>query len=193
MNIMNVETKATEYFEDVINTLHNLDTKKIAELTDALLETYNKNGVLYIFGNGGSAATASHICGDFIKGVSFGLEKRFKVVSLNDNIPAIMAIANDIDYADIFVEQLRNFLGGNDLVIGISGSGNSMNVVKALNYAKEKGVATVAICGYDGGKIKEIADIVIQAKISDMEVSEDVHLIVFHCIKKILLEKLTLN
>ena len=105
-----------------------------------------------------------------------------------------MAIANDISYDDIFVEQLKNFLREGDLVIGISGSGNSLNVVKALEYARGKGAKTVAICGYAGGKIKEIADLSVHAEVQDMEVSEDIHnLVMVHCVKQMLTKELKNN
>ena len=142
------------------------------------------------FGNGGSGSTASHFCGDFLKGVSCGLDKRFRFLCLNDNIPALLAIANDISYEDVFIEQLKNHLQENDLVIGISGSGNSMNVVKALQYAKDHGAVTVAMCGYDGGKIIGIADIHVHAPIDNMEVTEDVHLVAIHCLKTMMIQRL---
>lgn len=110
---------------------------------------------------------------------------------LNDNTPAMMAIANDISYDDIFVEQLKNFLRKDDVVIGISGSGNSINVLKAIEYANATGAKTVAICGYKGGKIKDIASLAVHAEINDMEISEDIHnLVITHCVKRILTNKL---
>ena len=186
----NTDKQIGDYFGRVISTLNGLDRKSIGAAAELVLETYENGGTIYIFGNGGSAANASHFCGDLIKGVSYGRERRFKVVCLNDNIPAIMAIANDISYADVFVEQLKNFAKPGDLVIGISGSGNSTNVVKAMEYAKGIGAKTIALCGFDGGKIKGIADICVHANIRDMEVSEDVHLVVMHCIKNVIIDAL---
>ena len=156
-----------------------------------MLEVYKKDGTFYFFGNGGSGATASHICGDFIKGVSYGLDKRFKCICLNDNMSSMMAISNDISYDDIFIEPLRNFMKKGDLVIGISGSGNSNNVVKAIEFAKIKGVKTLAFCGFRGGKIKELADYCFHAEVMDMEVTEDVHLIAFHMIKMYIISQLS--
>lgn len=185
------ETEIHRYLSTVNNTLDSLDRGTISAFVNTLLEAYNNDKTIYIFGNGGSAATASHFCGDLVKGVSCGLEKRFRVICLNDNTPAMMAIANDISYDDIFVEQLKNFLGKDDVVIGISGSGNSKNIVKALEYAKNVGAKTIAICGYKGGKIKEIADISIHAEVNDMEISEDVHnLVITHCVKRLLTKEL---
>jgi len=176
-----------DYFTKNIDAINRIDKNLIIQFVDLLLNAYNNKKTIFIFGNGGSAATASHFCGDLIKGVSFGLKKRFKVICLNDNIPAVLAIANDLSYQDVFVEQLKNFLEEGDLVIGISGSGNSMNVVKAIEYANSVGANTVALCGFDGGKIKNIAKLSVHAEINDMEIVEDVHLTVLHCIKQILI------
>ncbi len=185
------ELEIKQYLTTISNTLEDLDKSKVATFVKQLLEVYNQEKTIYVFGNGGSGATASHFCGDLVKGVSYGLEKRFKAICLNDNMPAMMSIANDISYDDIFIEQLKNFMQKGDLVVGISGSGNSVNVVKALEYAKEKGVKTAAICGYKGGKIKEIADISIHVEVPDMEVSEDIHnLIMIHCVKRVLTNEL---
>ena len=105
-----------------------------------------------------------------------------------------MAIANDISYDDIFIEQLKNFLNPGDLVIGISGSGNSLNIVKALEYAQKKNAKTIAICGFRGGKIKELADLSIHAEVEDMEISEDIHnLVITHCVKRMLQKELENN
>lgn len=178
------------YISLLKDTLDHLDKDQVAKAIDAFLRVYNEQGTIYIFGNGGSGASASHATGDFLKGASFGLDKRFKVISLNDNMPALMAIANDLSWDDIFVEQLKNFISPHDLVIGISGSGNSKNVVKAMEYAKGKGVQTIAFCGFKGGKIKELADINIHSVAMDMEIAEDVHMIVFNIIKKEMIARL---
>jgi D-sedoheptulose 7-phosphate isomerase len=159
---------------------------KVHQLATAMLRTYEKKGNIFIMGNGGSGATASHVAGDFVKGASFGLEKRFKCICINDNLPALMAIANDISYEAIFEEQLKNFASNDDLVIGLSGSGNSANVVNALVWAKSQKILTAALTGYKGGKCAEIADISVHIPISDMEIVEDLHLMVFHSIKRMI-------
>lgn len=172
------------------STIDALDEEQVNKAIEAFIRVYQKGGTIYTFGNGGSGASASHAAGDFLKGASYGLEKRFKVICLNDNIPAMMAIANDIGWDAIFIEQLKNFLQPGDLVIGISGSGNSKNVVAAMEWAKTKGAETIAFCGYKGGKIKEIADIHIHSKAMDMEIAEDIHMIVFNIIKKEMMARL---
>jgi D-sedoheptulose 7-phosphate isomerase len=183
-------TKATEYISLVKETLDKLDHSEIDALIQAFYETYQNGGNIYTMGNGGSGASASHAAGDFIKGASYGLEKRFKMICLNDNLPSMMAIANDIGWDDIFVEPLKNYLQPNDLVIGISGSGNSKNVVKAIEYAKENGVKTAAMSGFKGGRISEIADISVNAPVMDMEVTEDIHMVIFNIVKKEMMARL---
>lgn len=178
------------YLDLVQNTIANLDQLQLAKAVEAFMRAYHAGKTIYVMGNGGSAATATHIAGDMVKGASFGLGKRFKVISLTDNLTAITAIANDISYDDIFVEQLKNFIEPGDLVLGISGSGNSKNVVQAMELAKAKDVQTIAFCGFKGGKISEMADIVIHAKVMDMEVAEDLHMIAFHTIKKEIMNRL---
>lgn len=183
-------TKPEDYLSLLQTTLNCLDLSAVDRLAEAFLQVREHGGHIYTFGNGGSGATASHAAGDFLKGASYGLDRRFKMICLNDNLPALMAIANDIGYEDIFVEQLRNFIGQNDLVIGISGSGNSENVVRALALAKEKGVKTVAMCGFKGGKIAGMADLVIHVPAMDMEVTEDAHMVVFNMVKKVVMHRL---
>lgn len=178
------DTGFKEYFDKVAETLKKIDVKTIDDVAAAFLECYNNDGTIYIMGNGGSGATASHVSGDYIKGVSYGLAKRFKVISLNDNMAGILAIANDMTYNDIFTEQLTGGLKKNDIVVGISGSGNSQNIVNALSYAKQQNIKTIAFCGFKGGKIKDIADISVHVPVMDMEITEDIHLIVFHSIKQ---------
>jgi len=179
----------SEYFSRLSDTLNHLDLEAIGKLTDLLMQAREEEKRIFIFGNGGSGATASHVTGDFLKGISYQMDKRFKVQCLNDNISGMMAISNDLSYEEIFIEQLRAFMQPGDVVIGISGSGNSVNVVKALQYAEEQGGHTVAFCGFKGGKVKEIAKL-IHAPIHDMEITEDVHIIIFHALKQSLIRKL---
>ena len=176
--------RAQHYIDLVKSTLDNLDQSAIREMAEAFYKTYENGGNIYTMGNGGSGASASHAAGDFLKGASYGLDKRFRMICLNDNIPALMAIANDIGYEDIFIEQLRNYLKPGDLVIGISGSGNSENVVRAMQLALDEGVTTVAMTGFNGGKISGMADISVHVPVDDMEVTEDVHMVIFNIIKK---------
>ncbi len=188
MNMTSLETSADQYLGRVIDTLTRLDRQAINQVAQILLDCRDREGTIYLFGNGGSGATASHMYCDLTKGVSRGHGMRFRVVCLNDNIPAMMAYANDLSWEGIFVEPMKNLIRDQDVAIGISGSGNSMNVVNGLEHANSVGATTVAMCGYDGGKISRIADISIHAKLCDMEVVEDTHLVVSHCLKMILIE-----
>ena len=182
--------QAQQYIDLVKSTLDALDPKALNALVEAFHTTYEKGGNIYTMGNGGSGASASHAAGDFLKGASYGLDKRFKMICLNDNLPSMMAIANDIGWESIFVEPLKNFLSEDDLVIGISGSGNSKNVVNALEYANSQGATTVAMSGFKGGKISEIATINVHAPVMDMEVTEDVHMVIFNIVKKQMMARL---
>lgn len=182
--------QAEEYINLVKSTLDALDPKSLEALVEAFYTTYQNGGNIYTMGNGGSGASASHAAGDFLKGASYGLEKRFKMICLNDNLPSMMAIANDIGWDHIFVEPLKNFLSAKDLVIGISGSGNSKNVVNAMEYANAQGATTVAMSGFKGGKISQIAIINVHAPVMDMEVTEDVHMVIFNIVKKQMMARL---
>jgi len=182
--------QAQQYIDAVKSTLDALEPKALDALVEAFHTTYEKGGNIYTMGNGGSGASASHAAGDFLKGASYGLDKRFKMICLNDNLPSMMAIANDIGWESIFVEPLKNFLSKDDLVIGISGSGNSKNVVNALEYANAQGATTVAMSGFKGGKISEIATINVHAPVMDMEVTEDVHMVIFNIVKKQMMARL---
>jgi D-sedoheptulose 7-phosphate isomerase len=182
--------QAQQYIDLVKSTLDALEPKALDALVEAFHKTYEKGGNIYTMGNGGSGASASHAAGDFLKGASYGLDKRFKMICLNDNLPSMMAIANDIGWESIFVEPLKNFLSEDDLVIGISGSGNSKNVVNALEYANANGATTVAMSGFKGGKISQIASINVHAPVMDMEVTEDVHMVIFNIVKKQMMARL---
>jgi len=182
------ETK--EYIEKVIDTLGKIDTEAISGVADVLIETLYSNGTIYIFGNGGSAATASHIQNDFNMGMSEYSNKKFKFVCLSDNVATITAIANDFSYDEIFVRQLKDRLSENDVVIAISGSGNSKNIIKAVEYAKTKDNTVIGITGFDGGRLEQLSDYNLHADIDDMQVSEDIHLLFSHLIMRVLKFKL---
>lgn len=180
----------SSYFGKVSETLQHIDAEAINRLVKLLLQARMEERMIFIFGNGGSASTASHVAGDFMKGISYGLDKGFRVMCLNDNVSGMLAISNDLTYEDIFIEQLKVFLRKDDVVIGISGSGNSANVLRAIEYANSKDAATVAFCGYKGGKVKDIAKHIIHVPIQDMEVTEDIHIIIFHAIKQMMMMQL---
>lgn len=141
---------------------------------------------IFICGNGGSASTASHFECDFNKGISYGQEVKYDFECLSDNVPMMMAIANDIGYDEVFVTPLKNKMKCGDVVIGISGSGNSENVCKAIEYANSEGAVSVALVGYDGGRLKKMAKHCIHVEIDNMQIVEDVHLVMDHLMMYIL-------
>lgn len=188
---MNFIEQINEYVERLKNALSRFNKEEMNKFAELLLDTYLKDENIFIFGNGGSASTASHFATDINKGVSYGLEKRFKVIPLTDNLATITAYANDLSYEDIFVEQLKNFLRDGDLVIGISSSGNSKNVLKAIEYANSRGNITVGITGFDGGSLRKVATYSVNANVNDIQISEDIHMVLTHLAIKITRKVLT--
>jgi D-sedoheptulose 7-phosphate isomerase len=173
-----------EYRKLLQQTLNDIDLDSVGLMTEIFLQARENGSRIYTMGNGGSAANASHAAGDFLKGASFGLEKRFNIICLNDNIPSLMAIANDVGWDDIFIEPLKNFLKKDDIVIGISGSGNSKNILKAIDFSKKIGAKTIGMTGFDGGELKKVCDLSIHSPAMDMEIAEDIHMAVFNMVKK---------
>lgn len=169
-----------KYLTTLKDALDRLNRQEVLVFLSLLLKAREEGRQIFIMGNGGSAATASHFVCDFNKGLSKPGQKRFKFICLNDNVPSMMAYGNDISYDDIFVEQLRNFVQPEDVVIGISGSGNSMNVVKAVTYANEQGAKTACLVGYDGGRLKQIAEQCVHVDVNNMQIVEDIHMILDH-------------
>ncbi len=183
---MDYTKQIKEYLLKEIEVLEALDEEAISRVINLLEETRANDGQIYIFGNGGSAATASHFQNDFNKGLSEHLEKKYRFQCLNDNMATVMAIANDNGYENIFVQQLENRLNEKDVVIAISGSGNSENVIRAVEYAKAHKVKVVGLTGYDGGKLKVLSDISLHAPIHSMQMTEDIHMILDHLMMSVL-------
>ena len=178
--MVDYKSSINKYINLETEIIKNLDVNAINEVMNVLEETRLNGGTIYICGNGGSAATASHFASDFNKGVSLNLTKKYNMICLNDNVPTVMAIANDIGYERIFDIQLQDKLDEKDILIAISGSGNSLNVVNAVNYAKEKNVTVIGLTGYNGGKVKRLADITLHVPVDNMQITEDVHLLFEH-------------
>ena len=175
-----------EYFAKLKDTIDSISLDDINTLMNVLEGSKDDDRTIFIMGNGGSAATASHYVCDFNKGLTQENQKRYKFFSLNDNIPSMMAYANDVSYEDIFVEQLKNHFKEGDVVFGISGSGNSMNVIKAVEYANNHGGTTIALTGYSGGKLGSIAKHNVNVPVDDMQIAEDMHMIIDHCMMRVL-------
>lgn len=182
---MNYIKDIEQYIALEIEILKQLDAEQINAALNLLDETRQRKGRIYICGNGGSAATASHFQNDFNKGVSEYIDVPFRFHCLNDNMATIMAIANDIGYEEVFRFQLRNNLEENDVLIAISGSGNSPNIIHAAEYAKEHGCKIIGLTGFSGGKLKEMADISLHAPVNSMQVTEDIHMTLDHMMMSI--------
>lgn len=180
-----------EYYEREIECIKRFNLDDFNEAMNAILDTYENGGMIYVCGNGGSAATASHMQNDFNKGISEYVDKKFNFYCLSDNVSTMMAVANDIGYEEVFRFPLLGKITDNDLFIGISGSGNSKNVINAAEYAKECGAKVLGITGYSGGKLKEIADYRMHVDENDMQIAEDLHMTFDHMMMKILYNYLT--
>jgi D-sedoheptulose 7-phosphate isomerase len=177
-----------KYNSDLISAIESLDWNVLKEISDVILKARKNGNTIYLIGNGGSSATPSHSAGDWTK------ELRIKTICLTDNTPSVTAFANDTDYSNIFKGQLETFLSDGDIVIGYSGSGNSPNVINAIEYANSLGNKTIGITGNykekQGGKLADIVDMVVMANTTSMERIEDVHLIINHIIKEYIKEQI---
>lgn len=184
----NYEDQIKRYIEMEKEVLESLSAEAVSNVMNVLEEARLKGKRIFICGNGGSASTASHFECDFNKGISYDQKIKYDFECLSDNVPMMMAIANDIGYDDIFIVPLRNKLKCGDIVIGISGSGNSENVIKAIEYGNEVGAETIALVGYDGGRLKDIAKYHIHVNVNNMQIVEDIHLVLDHMMMFILSE-----
>jgi D-sedoheptulose 7-phosphate isomerase len=168
------------YTELEMSALRSLDADAVNRLLCALDEARLRDATVYTMGNGGSAATASHFVNDFNKGISEHIDRKFRFVCLCDNTATVTAIANDISYDAIFEFQLRGKLTKDDVVLCISGSGNSPNVIKAAEFAKSVGATLVGLTGFDGGRLRTLADISLHVPVMSMQIAEDIHMILDH-------------
>jgi D-sedoheptulose 7-phosphate isomerase len=176
------------YLADLKAVLDKLPLEQISKAADILFACYQRDHTVFTFGNGGSGALASHLVADFGKGTHFpgpshlSSVKRMKALAVTDCMPMITAWANDTHYDDIFMRQIENFIQPGDVAFGISGSGNSPNILKALEYARHIGATTVGLGGFGGGRMKELLDCPIIVPSSNMQQVEDAHLIIGHMI-----------
>jgi D-sedoheptulose 7-phosphate isomerase len=171
---------AARYIDRLKKVLDQFDSSTFAALVDAVLEAYSRGAQIFIMGNGGSGSTASHLACDINKGCCIDLEKKFKMICLNDNMPTMLALANDLSYKAVFEEQLKNFFNPDDLVIGISGSGNSENVLRAVGYAAAHGGKTAGWSGFGGGRLAAMVDLAFVVQSHDMQQVEDTHMVLAH-------------
>lgn len=173
------------YLSDEIETIKMLDRESLNQAMNILLEAFERGSTVYVFGNGGSAATASHFQNDFNKGISEHTKKKFNFVCLNDNVATMLAVANDIGYEEVFRFQLQGHLKAGDIVLAISGSGNSPNILNAVAYAQEMGNQVIGLTGLQGGRLKELADLSLHVPVQSMQITEDIHLIFNHLMMRI--------
>ena len=170
------------YFADLIDTVEQLPFTAMDQIVSVLIQAYESSRMIYVFGNGGSAALASHFACDLGKGTANGSGKRFQVLAFTDNVPLLTAWANDACYEDIFAEQLTNFVRPDDVAFAISGSGRSPNVLKALKVAREAGAHTIGLTGFQGGEMKQLCELCLIIPSDNMQIIEDLHLSVTHAL-----------
>ena len=179
---MNTKDTLTFYEEELTRAILGIDDGEMDKAVSMLLDAYREDKQIFIFGNGGSASTANHFVCDFGKNAVQGDKRRFRILSLSDNIEKITALGNDIAYAEVFREQMKNLMRPGDVAIAISASGNSPNVVNACEYAKKIGGKLIVLAGFSGGKIAPMADAALVSDMKSYERIEDLHLIILHMI-----------
>lgn len=177
-------TCAEDYFACLTEVLQSVPHGQIDEISNILLNTYEEGRKIFIFGNGGSAALASHFACDLGKGTigRGNHRKRFRVIALTDSIPLMTAWANDSSYDDVFAEPLRNLIEPGDVALAISASGNSPNVLKALQTAHEAGAYRLGLTGFQGGKMRRLCDFCLAVPCDNMQMIEDIHLSITHAL-----------
>jgi D-sedoheptulose 7-phosphate isomerase len=184
--MLGIELDVSQYMLRLNQELDRVSRDEIKELADLIYSAWENERYVFIFGNGGSGTTATHMCEDLGKStlreadLKDETKKRLKVLSLTDNLGWIMALGNDVGYDQIFVQQLMNFGSKGDLVIAISGSGNSPNVLNAVDWSNRHGLRTYGMTGYRGGKLKEMQHSGLHVPLDDMGMVESIHLCVFH-------------
>jgi D-sedoheptulose 7-phosphate isomerase len=182
------------YLNKLKETADKLDLNEVDQISEVLARAYHADKSVFIIGNGGSASTASHFACDLGKGTlerHYDMnKKRFRVLSLTDNVSVITAYGNDLDYDDIFVQQLRNLIRAGDILISITGSGNSKNILKAIKLANEIGAVNVGLLGFDGGAAANMVDYKVIVPSNNYGVIEDFHLVLEHMISQSLREKI---
>jgi D-sedoheptulose 7-phosphate isomerase len=171
-----------QYKTELLQAIERIDLVKVQQAIAWFHEARDEGRQIFVCGNGGSASTASHFACDIVKGASYQREKRFRILALTDSLPTITAYSNDVAYDCVFAEQLKNFARPGDLLMAISGSGNSRNVVCAAEYANSIGCRTIGLTGRDGGKLGGLVQLNLQVDVPHMGRIEDAHMIICHMI-----------
>jgi D-sedoheptulose 7-phosphate isomerase len=180
------------YLAYVTQALQSVQPQEVQNTIDLLWRAYQKGRRVFVIGNGGSAATASHLAQDLAKGTrrTLSQKKRIRALALTDSVPFLTAYGNDDGYEVVFEQQLRNHAQRGDVLIAISGSGNSPNILKAIAWAKRNGLATLGITGFDGGKLRRLAQHKLHVPLNDMCTAESVHSVLLHYIVLALVERI---
>ena len=173
---------ASQYKKQLLATLNTVDLDRVEALIDVFRRAREEDRQIFVFGNGGSAATANHFACDIVKGASYGREKRFRILSLSEQIPTMTAYSNDVGYESVFVEPLKNFARQGDIAMAISGSGNSENVVQAIDYANSIGCYTVGLSGITGGRLRPSVNLSLHVAENHMGRVEDAHFFICHMV-----------
>jgi D-sedoheptulose 7-phosphate isomerase len=180
------EFDVPSYLEELSATIRKLPLPAIDRLVRVFFEAYQSGRTIFLFGNGGSAALASHMACDLGKGTAPAAGRRLRAVALTDNVALITAWANDARYEAIFAEQLENLLHPGDVACAISASGNSPNIIAALSYARQAGAATAGITGFQGGKMKSLCEACVVVPSDNMQIIEDLHVSISHAVFRVL-------
>jgi D-sedoheptulose 7-phosphate isomerase len=178
------------YLDELEVVVRNISRNQVRAVVDVLFEAWHSRRTVFLIGNGGSAATASHMMNDLNKYTVVGNLPRFRSIALTDNVPLMTAVGNDMSYADVFIEPLKNLLQPQDILIAISASGNSPNVVKAVEYAKQSGATVIGLCGSPGGMLARLADVAVTIPSNRIGQQEDGHMILDHVISAALRERI---
>jgi D-sedoheptulose 7-phosphate isomerase len=168
------------YVTQLKSAIDQIPLERVEAIGNVLYRAYRLNKQVFIVGNGGSAATSSHMACDLGKNTISPNRQRFRVLSLNDNVPLMSALANDLGYEYVFSEQLKNLIHPGDVLVSITGSGNSPNIVRAMEYARERAATNIAFLGFDGGRALQLADEYVLVPVRHYGVVEDVHLVLDH-------------
>ena len=177
------------YRDELLKVIASIDLEKVGQAIEILARARDEGRRIFVCGNGGSASTASHFATDLVKGASYGRTARFRILALTDSLPTITAYSNDVGYECIFAEQLKNFAEPGDVVMAISSSGNSPNVLRAVEYGNSIGCRTIALSGRDGGRLGPLAQLDIQISHAHTGRIEDLHMIVLHMIGYFFMEE----
>jgi D-sedoheptulose 7-phosphate isomerase len=198
-DMLGVKLTPVQFFERVGEELKKLDTAQVRRLADLVYGCYQKGSTVFVIGNGGSGSNASHFCEDLGKGTirredfDNDKKKRLRIISLTDNTPYILAWGNDEGFDRVFSEQLKNLARPGDLLVAISGSGNSPNILRAVDWANRNGLTTFGCTGFTGGKLQTLAQHNFHVALDDMGIVESIHLTAFHWIVDNLYARISLE